>query len=419
MQELIYNKSGNFQTFHFSYMENILQNPPPSPAVISRSARLTSIDALRGLIIILMALDHVRDFWSGTPFRADDIAQTNVPLFFTRWVTHFCAPTFVFLTGISILLYQKKQPDLKSVSVFLLTRGLWMIFLELVVVGFSWQFTYDVLFLQVIWVIGWSMICMAGLIYLPKWILITLTVVIIGGHQLLIHIEPLQITTDNLGWIFLHRPAFFLPIGHGLSPLFAVYPLLPWVAVMMAGYLIGPWFVQTPEYRKRQLLLLGTALLVFFVILRAINMYGDPRPWIVSDRGLIYTILSFINISKYPPSLLFLCLTLGVASLLLAAFEGVQNKLVRFLLVFGKVPLFFYLLHIPLINVSAMLWTYLSFGRSVNFFFTPSKLWPAAYEPNLLRAYLVWAILIFALYFACRWYGRYKQTHSAWWLKYL
>lgn len=398
---------------------NSPENPVISSGLTARSTRLTSIDTLRGLIIILMALDHVRDFFSSTAFRPDDITQTSVFLFFTRWITHFCAPTFVFLTGISTFLYQQKQTDKKTVSRFLLTRGLWMIFLELFVVGFSWQFSYDVLFLQVIWVLGWSMIAMAVLIWLSREILILLSVLMIGGHQLLSFIEPKQITSDNLGWIFLHRPVFFLPMEYGLSPLFAVYPLIPWVAVMILGYVIGPWFKETSQRRKRNLYFLSSSLLTFFILLRFTNLYGDPKPWIVSDRGLTYTILSFINISKYPPSLLFICLTLGVSSTLLAIFEKLQGKSMRFLLIFGRVPLFFYLLHIPIINAAASLWTYFSFGRSVNLFFSPSALWPVSYHPNLLRAYLVWAILTAGLYFACKWYGRYKQTHNYWWLSYL
>lgn len=400
-------------------MNSSLQNPVVSNGLMARSSRLTSIDALRGLIIILMALDHVRDFFSSTPFRPDDISQTSVLLFFTRWITHFCAPTFVFLTGISTFLYQQKQPDKRTVSRFLLTRGLWMIFLEFFVVGFSWQFSYDILFLQVIWVLGWSMIALAGLIWLPSQVLIIFSLLMIGGHQLLGYIEPQQITADNLGWIFLHRPAIFLPMNYGLSPLFAVYPLIPWAAVMLAGYLIGPWFKETPESRKRKLYLSAGLLLAFFIILRFTNLYGDPKPWTFSDRGLIYTILSFINITKYPPSLLFLCLTLGVCCILLSAFESLNGRIMRFLLVFGKVPLFFYLIHIPIINAAASVWTYFTFGHTVNLFFSSQSSWPAAYHPNLLRAYLVWVVLIAGLYFARKWYGRFKQSNSYWWLSYL
>ncbi|MEO6282921.1 MAG: heparan-alpha-glucosaminide N-acetyltransferase domain-containing protein [Dyadobacter sp.] len=400
-------------------MENVLSSSAAQPELNSRSSRLTSIDALRGLIIVLMALDHVRDFWSATPYRADDVAQSSVILFFTRWVTHFCAPIFVFLTGISIFLYQQKQPQKQSVSKFLLIRGLWMIFLELAVVGFFWQFSYDVIFLQVIWVIGWSMLCMAGLIWLPRWLLTALAIALIAGHQLLVYVEPAQMSADTLGWVFLHRPVQFLSIGAGPPPLFAVYPLIPWVAVMISGYLIGTLFTASTTYRNRRLILIGGILVTFFVILRAINLYGDPKPWAFQERGIIYSILSFISISKYPPSLLYVSLTLGMACLLLSVLESVGKKFTRVLIVFGKVPLFFYLLHIPLINAGAMVWTYLSFGHSVNFFFSPSASWPVTYQPNLIRLYLVWAILILGLYFACRWYGDYKQSHSAWWLKYL
>ncbi|MFD2934172.1 DUF1624 domain-containing protein [Spirosoma flavum] len=400
-------------------MQDILYKQADSMGVSQRTARLIPIDSLRGLIIILMALDHVRDFWSSFPYRPDDVSQTSVFLFLTRWVTHFCAPTFVFLAGISIFLYQQKQTDKRAVSLFLLKRGVWMIFLELVIINFLWQFSYHVVFIQVIWVIGWSMVSMALLIWLPRWSLLVITLVLIGGHQLLSTIEPQQLTVNTLGWVFFHKPALFLSLGDGLPPLFAVYPLIPWVAVMLAGYLIGAWFINSPEYRKRHLRWLGWGLLLFFVILRATNVYGDPHPWSVQNRGLIYSALSFINVSKYPPSLLYLCLTLGVACLLLATLEGVQSRASQLLMVFGKVPLFFYLLHIPLINAGAMVWTYIAFGRPVNFFFAPSKSWPSTYEPHLWRTYVVWIIVLTGLYVACRWYGRYKQTHSSWWLTYL
>ena len=400
-------------------MEHILHKQADSVGITPRTARLTSIDSLRGLIIILMALDHVRDFWSSFPYRADDVSQASVFLFLTRWVTHFCAPTFIFLAGISVFLYQQKQTDKNAVSLFLVKRGVWMIVLELVIICFLWQFSYDVLFLQVIWVIGWSMVFMAGLIWLPRWSLLVITIALIGGHQLLTTLEPQQPTIDTLGWVFFHKPAFFISLGDSLPPLFAVYPLIPWVAIMVAGYLIGAWFANTPQYRKRHLYGLGGGLLVFFIILRATNSYGDPRPWDVQSRGFIFSVLSFINVSKYPPSLLYLCLTIGVACLLLAAFEGVQNKVIQFLMVFGKVPLFFYVLHIPLINAGAMVWTYLDFGRPVNFFFAPRSSWPSTYEPHLWLTYIVWVVLLTGLYFACRWYGRFKQTHSNWWLTYL
>ncbi|TKT93414.1 DUF1624 domain-containing protein [Dyadobacter frigoris] len=400
-------------------MQNTLYKHTAAAEVTSRSGRITSIDALRGLIIILMALDHVRDFWSATPYRADDVSQASIALFMTRWITHFCAPIFVFLTGVSILLYKQQQGDLRTASIFLLKRGAWMIFLELAVVGFFWQFSYDVIFIQVIWVIGWSMLCMAGLIWLPRWLLTSLTVILIAGHQLLIYIEPKQVTVENLGWIFLHRPVQFLPLSEGLPPLFAAYPLIPWVAVMIAGYLAGSLFTLAPDLRKRRLFIMGFALIIFYILLRASNMYGDPNPWVIQQKGILYTLLSFISISKYPPSLLYLSITLGGACLLLALFENVRGRVIDFFLVFGKVPLFFYLLHIPLINASAMLWMSVKFGYSVNLFFSSKEDWPSAYEPNLVRAYFVWAVLIATLYFACRWYGKFKQSHSYWWLKYL
>ncbi len=383
------------------------------------STRLSSIDTLRGLVIILMALDHVRDFWSSFPYRPDDVSQASVSLFLTRWVTHLCAPTFIFLAGVSIFLYQQKVENKQSVSLFLIKRGVWMIVLEIFVVNFLWQFSYNVLFLQVIWIIGWSMLVMAALIWLPRWMLIVAALAIVGFHQLLSLLEPQQPTMHNLLWVFFHRPVLYMSMGDGVPPLFDVYPLIPWAAVMLGGYLIGPWFRQAADQRKNNLLRLGSVLIVFFIALRATNGYGDPNPWAIQERGWIFTLLSYISISKYPPSLLYICLTLGIASFLLILFERTKGMVVDFLGVFGRVPLFFYLIHIPIINLGALIWTYLSFGKSVNFFFTPSAYWPADYVPHLWLTYLVWAALVAGLYFVCRWYGNYKRQHPYQWLKYL
>lgn len=392
--------------------------PAASPPALNRAdtARVQAIDVVRGLVMVIMVLDHVRELWSATAVRPEDVTQASGLLFFTRWITHFCAPTFVFLSGTSIWLYQQKQESRGRVSRFLLTRGLWLVLLELVVINFLLQWGYGVLLLQVIWVIGWGMVLLAGLIWLPRWLLAALAGVILVGHNLLPNIQP--ITAANLGWALLHNGPFMVPVPP-LPPLLVAYSIGPWLGVMLAGYLIGPWFQLPLPQRTRRLRSAGAVLLLVFVGLRATNWYGDPAPWSVQPRGLAYSVLSFVNVTKYPPSLLFLCLTLGAALLLLGSVETATGRLSRWLRTFGQVPFFYYLLHLLLISAAALFWTTLAFGHPINLGFASPKDWPAAYHPSLLRTYAVWLGTVLALYGPCRWYQRFKQQHSYWWLSYL
>ncbi|WP_375436484.1 DUF1624 domain-containing protein [uncultured Hymenobacter sp.] len=387
--------------------------PAPTQAV---SSRVQAVDVVRGLVMVIMALDHIREFWSPTLARPEDVTQASVVLFFTRWITHFCAPTFVFLSGVSVWLYQQKQPKRPAVSWFLLTRGLWLVLLELVVVNFILQWGYNLLLLQVIWALGWSMVLLAALVWLPRGVLAVLAVVIVAGHNLLPIIQP--VTAANLGWALLHNTPFLVPAAP-LPPLLVAYSVGPWLGVMLAGYVIGPWFQLPLAQRVPLLRRAGLVLLVLFAALRATNWYGDLAPWSVQARGPLYSVLSFLNITKYPPSLLFLCLTLGVALLLLSVSETATSRASKWLRTFGQVPFFYYLMHLLLISVSAWVWTRIEFGRPVNFSFLLAKDWPAAYQPSLLRAYAVWAGVVLLLYFPCRWYQRFRQQHSYWWLSYL
>ena len=230
---------------------------PPNPATTRASvARVVAVDIVRGLVMVIMALDHVRELWSPTFVRPEDVAYASVLLFFTRWVTHFCAPTFVFLSGVSIYLYQQKQPNRAAVSRFLLTRGLWLVALELVVINFILQWGYGVLLLQVIWVIGAGMVLLAGLLWLPRWLLAALAIVIIAGHNLLPNIQP--VTAANAGWAMLHNAPFALPVP-GLPPLLVAYSLGPWLGVLLAGYVVGPWFKLPLPQRNRLLRWAGAA----------------------------------------------------------------------------------------------------------------------------------------------------------------
>jgi uncharacterized membrane protein len=397
-------------------MQQLSTLPPDAATASAASPRVQAIDIVRGLVMVIMALDHVRDFWSPTAFRPEDLTQTSVLLFFTRWITHFCAPTFVFLSGTSIYLYQQKQPSRRQVSWFLLTRGLWLVAVELVVISFMLFWGYSMVLLQVIWAIGWGMVALAGLIWLPRWLQALIAFTIIAGHDLLPNIQP--VTTANVGLALLHNgPFLFDPAS--LPPFLVAYSIGPWMGVMLAGYLIGPWFKLPLPQRQQWLRRAGAALLLLFIALRATNWYGDPSPWSVQARGIIYSVLSFINVSKYPPSLLFLCLTLGVALLLLASAENATNRLSQWLRVFGQVPFFYYLPHLFLISAGSFLWTVVAFGKPINVSFTSPKDWPALYAPSLLRAYIVWAIVVLLLYLPCRWYKNFKQRHSYWWLSYV
>ncbi|MBD2715247.1 DUF1624 domain-containing protein [Microvirga sp. STR05] len=387
--------------------------PVPGRASV---ARVQAVDVVRGLVMVIMALDHVRELWSPTSIRPEDMAQTTGLLFFTRWITHFCAPTFVFLSGVSIWLYQQKQGSRCRTSRFLLTRGLWLAALELLVISFLLQWNYDMLLLQVIWVIGWSMVLLAGLLWLPRTVLAVLALLIIAGHDALPFIQP--VTPENVGWALLHNNPFLLPLPP-LPPFLVAYSLGPWLGVMLAGYVVGPWFALPLPRRTQLLRRVGAGLLVLFGVLRATNWYGDPAPWSVQPRGELYTVLSFLNVSKYPPSLLFVCLTLGVALLALSSVEQLTSRLSRWLRTFGQVPFFYYLLHLLLISASAWVWTRLAFGQARNLGFTAPATWPSAYHPSLWRTYAVWVGLVLMLYWPCRWYQQYRQRHSYWWLSYL
>jgi uncharacterized membrane protein len=375
-----------------------------------------AIDIVRGLVMVIMALDHVREFWSPMLIRPEDVAHASALLFLTRWVTHFCAPTFVFLSGTSAWLYAQKQASPGRTTRFLLTRGLWLVMLEVGLIAPLLHWNYDLILLQVIWVIGWGLVLLAGLRWLPRPLLALLAAVIIGGHNALPASPPTTVTTTV--WAFLHNPPFVLPAPPFTSFLLA-YPIGPWLGVLLAGYVVGPWFRLPLPQRVRRLQWAGVSGLVLFGLLRATNWYGDPAPWSVQPSGLTATILSFFNVTKYPPSLLFVCLTLGVALLLLSFAERASSRLSQWLSTFGQVPFFYYLLHLLLISGSAWVWTRLAFGHAVNFSFSTPAEWPTSYQPSLLRAYLVWAVTILALYRPCRWYQRYRRQHAYWWLSYL
>jgi uncharacterized membrane protein len=386
------------------------------PVPVQRG-RIESIDVVRGGIMIIMALDHVRDFFGSSGVNPTDPATTTIPLFFTRWITHFCAPVFFLLTGTGAYLSLRKKSK-RELSWFLFTRGLWLIFLELVVVrclGWQFNFDYHVLLLIVLWALGWAMITLSVLVYLPAWVVATFGVVMIASHNLFDSVD-----SNNPLWTILHSPNFLWNSpGHTV---FVTYVLIPWVGVTAAGYGLGQIY-NWPSARRRAFLLpLGLGVIVAFILLRAINIYGDPQPW-STQRSAVFTALSFLNTTKYPPSLLYLLMTLGPATLFLWAVDAGTPRWLRPAMTVGKVPMFYYLLHVPLIHLIALAVCYARYGQAHWMFESPDlRDFPITPPPgwgySLPVVYLVWVSVVLALYPLCRWFAGVRQRRSDTWLSY-
>jgi uncharacterized membrane protein len=403
--------------------ENLLGEP------LAARVRLDSVDAVRGIVMVVMALDHVRDLFHvyAKTFDPLDPSKTWTLLFFTRWVTHFCAPTFVFLAGTGAFLSTRRGKSKPELARFLLTRGLWLILLELTLVRFGWFFNFDYhfVFVQVIWAIGWSMIVMAGLIYLPLRAIAGVGLAMIFLHNLLDGVSSQSFGPLRWLWVVLHEQNILMPRPGYLF--LVAYPLIPWVGVMAAGYAFGGLLTLERERRRRILFMLGGAAVVLFVALRALNVYGDPQPWAVQGRGVWYTFLSFLNTTKYPPSLLFLLMTLGPSIIAVALFDreaGREPALpLRPFVVFGRVPLFYYLLHVPLMHLVAVVFAYAKYGRAEWLFLNwpppgQPQLEPPGYGYDLPVVYLVWLGVVLALYPLCRWFAGVKRRRRDAWLSY-
>ncbi|MBL7856707.1 MAG: DUF1624 domain-containing protein [Cyclobacteriaceae bacterium] len=387
--------------------------------------RISSIDILRGVVMVIMALDHTRDFFHADAFLFDptDLTKTSVPLFLTRWITHFCAPTFVFLAGTAICISSERKSK-RELSVFLLTRGLWLIFLEVVVVRFSFffNFSYDVTVFQVIWVIGASMIVMAVLIHFSNAIIILLGFIITVGHNLLDGLSFPSGTAGEWFGIFFYQSGFKnVSPGHAF---WVPYPVLPWLGVMLLGYSAGHWYKKSVDPKKRQDLLLKTGLgaVILFVVLRFSNVYGDPAPWSVQSNGL-FTVLSFLNCTKYPISLLYILMTLGPCLIFLSLLEKVSNQFFNPFIVFGRVPLFYYVIHFYIIHAGSLIGYMIASGKSfadLDFSFNAGfGGLPPGVGYSLFWVYVIWITIILILYPLCRWYNTYKSTHRQWWLSYV
>lgn len=377
------------------------------------SGRLLSIDALRGLVILFMLLDHVRETFLLHRQVSDpmDIASTEPALFFSRTLAHLCAPVFVLLTGLSAWLFGEKYAGKADVSAFLFKRGLFLVVLEFTLVNFAWTFQLppSVIYLQVIWAIGLSMIALSALVWLPRALLLTLSVLIIAGHNLLDGVHfPLE-SALHVPWAILHDRGW-IDVSDSLR-LRTSYPLLPWIGVIGLGYALGPWFARGVDavVRQRRLLIAGGAGLLGFVALRLLNGYGE-KPWAAGDT-LVQTLMSFFNITKYPPSLLFIALTVSIGLLLLLAFERVQERRwIRWLTVFGSAPMFFYLLHLYALKVLYLIGVVL-FGLNQGSYFGFS---------SVAAIWLAAIILAIALFPAVRWFSDLKaRRRDLTWLKYL
>jgi uncharacterized membrane protein len=384
---------------------------------VAKRIRIESIDVVRGVIMVLMALDHVRDFFGNSGFNPTDPATTTIPLFFTRWITHFCAPVFFLLTGTGAYLSLGKKSK-RELSRFLFTRGLWLIFLELTVtrcLGWQFNFDYHLTMLMVLWALGWAMIVLSVLVYLPAWAVTAFGLVMIATHNLFDSVE-----SSNPLRSILHSPNIIL--NHPGRIIFVPYALIPWVGVTAAGYGLGQIYRWPSERRKAFLLPLGLGLTAAFVILRGINIYGNPFPW-STQRSQAFTVLSFLNTTKYPPSLLYLLMTLGPALLFLWAVDGRTPRWLRPALTIGKVPMFYYLLHIPLIHLLALAVCYVRYGQVHWMFESPGLAeFPITKPPgwgySLPIVYLIWIFVVLTLYPLCRWFAGLKQRRSDNWLSY-
>ena len=387
--------------------------------------RIDSIDYLRGVVMVIMALDHTREYFHFGSMVNDptNLASTTPILFFTRFITHYCAPVFIFLSGSSALLYGASKTK-AELSKFLFTRGLWLILVDVVINNFLWWFDihYGFLNLQVLWATGICMIILSALIHLSQKILLALALIIISLHNTLdgfvaTGTNPLAIT-----WYIIHQQQDILVNNNHMISIF--YPFLPWLGIMLLGYCFGNLYRSDyPEERRKQWLLrFGSLAIILFLVIRGINSYGDMKPW-ATQKSFLFTILSFINVTKYPPSLLYTLITLGPAMFFLYFAESVKNKISQFFLVFGRVPFFYYLLHILAIHLLAILgliinggdWRLMILDKE-----TLSSNKMATYGYSLGTTYLVWIGIILLLHPVCKKYMQYKSKNKhKWWLSYL
>jgi len=388
--------------------------------------RISSIDLLRGIVILLMALDHVRMYFGEGTWYSEptNLAATTPLLFFTRWITHFCAPVFVFLSGTSAYLSGRKKSSTGEISRFLLTRGLWLIFVELVIINFAWTFdiTYSFRILQVIWAIGLSMIALSALVFLPQKMILGVGLLLVFGHDLLHSISVNGDTFTDLLWYTLHQPKFLiLDSGNVVN---FVYPILPWIGLMALGYVTGSLYNSDYDSTERRKILLRTGIVAtgLFLMLRGFHWYGEPSDW-AKQNSPIFSLISFLNATKYPPSLHFLLMTMGPALIFLSISETIQSRISKIIVTFGKVPFFFYVVHLYLIHALAS--AYLVYqGETWGAYVLSAREMMSgrlgSFGVSLEAVYIIWILVIVMLYPLCRWYQTYKERHpDKFWLSYV
>lgn len=385
-------------------------------------SRVPSVDVMRGLVMVLMTIDHVRDFFGGASVNPTDLRTTTVALFLTRWITHLCAPTFFLLTGVSAWLSARRHPD--GIASHLVRRGLWLILLEVVVMRcLAYQFNFDfrVTLLFILWALGWSMIVLAGLSRWRPGVALAFGATMIITHNLLDGVNAQAFGWGAPVWTVLHAPGLLLAGPDHF--VLAAYSLVPWVGVTALGYGMAPIFDWEPARRRQFLARGGIALLAGFLALRLLNGYGDPLPW-ASQRSAAFTVLSFLNTTKYPPSLTFLLMTLGPLLLLLNTLDRGAPRALRPVAVLGRVPLFYFVLHIVLIHLLALVICYARYGEVHWVFESPTLAdfpfrEPPGWPLPLPWIYVLWLVVVATLWPLCRWFAGVRRHGRAWWLRYL
>ena len=398
------------------------------PAQSVPAPRIQSVDALRGAIMMLMAIDHIRDYLaqSAQQFSPTDLTRTTAAIFFTRWITHFCAPVFMLTAGLGAYFWMTRGHHSKGeLSRLLISRGIWLIVLEVTIlrlISFSQiSFTENPVILIILWAIGISMIGLAALIYLPMCAIAVVSIAIIALHNLFDHVSAERFGRAAWIWDILHEQNAFA--FHGINVVTA-YPVLPWIGVVAAGYCLGTVFEWDPHRRRSFLVRMGLALVAAFVVVRAVNIYGDPLSW-THQASPVFTVLSFLNVRKYPPSLDFLLMTLGPAMVILVWLEKFHFHFTNPLIVFGRVPFFYYGAHLLLAHLIEIGMNFVRYGAKSFLLIAPpsmgssSELFPVDYGFPLWTVYAVWIVVLLLLYPVCLWFARFKQRRHDWWLTYL
>jgi uncharacterized membrane protein len=398
------------------------------PAQSVPTPRIQSVDALRGAIMMLMAIDHIRDYVarSAQQFLPTDLTRTTPAVFFTRWITHFCAPVFMLTAGLGAYFWMSRGHHSKGeLSRLLISRGVWLIVLEVTLLRLIFfsqiSFTANPVILIILWAIGISMIALAGLIHLPMRVIAAVSIAMIALHNLLDHVSAERFGRAAWIWDILHQQNVFA--FHGINFVTA-YPVLPWIGVMAGGYCLGAVFEWDGQRRQRFLVRMGLALLAAFVVVRAVNIYGDPLRW-SQQASPVFTVLSFLNVRKYPPSLDFLLMTLGPAMVVMAGLENFHFQFANPLIVFGRVPFFYYGAHLLLAHLIAIGMNFVRYGAKSFLLIAPpsmgssNELFPGDYGFPQWTVYAVWVVVLLLLYPACLWFARLKQRRHDWWLTYL